>query len=264
MIIMLLIAILSCVAFAHADPFLPPDPAAHVVDFGAPGDEAVVRDGISGREGPVEKSQDEWFRTHTFRWASNDFVLELPVFSGQDNKVTLATRPTARRFEATTGNWRHALAIEGEVAEHPFVLPAALVGNNTSLAVRFHALDKYVPPPGAKDTRELAFALDWVRVQATQKVDVKQVDFGAPGDDEAVVSGFHQREGPYPQSKMPFAQHATFRWTTEQFTMKLPAYPGKRNAIEFHIMLPNEPITVTISDWSRKLYRSGARHKLVV
>ncbi|MBM4081769.1 MAG: hypothetical protein FJ278_18840, partial [Planctomycetes bacterium] len=30
------------------------------------------------------------------------------------------------------------------------------------------------------------------------------------------------------------------------------------------MLLPNEPITVTISDWSRKLYGGGAQHKLIV
>ncbi|MEW6356938.1 MAG: beta-galactosidase trimerization domain-containing protein [Planctomycetota bacterium] len=83
------------------------------------------------------------------------------------------------------------------------------------------------------------------------------VDIGAEGDEKAIVSGFHEREGPYPKAKWVFPRNCTFRWVGNEFAMKLPAYPQRRNAITFRLAAGDQILRFSCGEWSAKVYVTG-------
>ncbi len=57
------------------------------------------------------------------------------------------------------------------------------------------------------------------------------IDIGSPGDEAYLADGFHAREGPLPRSKIPFVRKVTFRWTGNQFTLRLPVEPKRPHKV---------------------------------
>ena len=251
----LALALAALMRLASAEFPLPPDPKIEVVDIGEPGDERFLRRGFYSREGPVLHSKSEWFRTRTFRWAQSAFTVNLKTFPEQDNRVTLCWKAGNRKFRIRAGTFEEIVGgASDNTANIEWTLPAKVVGNRSVLAVSFEAINPHRPAPGRKDRRELAAAVDWIRVEATEELEIKQVDFGAPGDEDAAAEGFHQHEGPYPKSKLFIPRTSTFRWTRETFTMKLPVYPQRDNMILLRMKLPRRVFKAQIGEWDYYLY----------
>ena len=248
-------------------PLPKPDPAVMMVDIGSDSDGPFIVQGFSHREGFNPKSKSEYFRTCTFRWATNNFAVKLPAFPDQANKVTMRTNMGARRLQFGAGDWKTVVRGAGKPCEVGFTIPANVVGKQEQVTLTCTALDPYRRGPNTRDRRELAAAIDWFKVKATEPVDVKQVDIGAPGDEKAMVRGLYNREGPNPDRRMAFPKNATFRWVSNEFAVRIPVYPRTRNAVILRTYAPNRIIRFSCGSWSQKIYAMGMRqtkYKLII
>ena len=254
-------------AAGAAAPAAKPDPSVILVDIGSGSDAPYVKRGFYQREGLNPKSRHEYYRTCTFRWASNHFVMRLPVFPEQDNEVIIRTFMGRRRVKLSVAGWETVVKGTGEPCECRFTLPQAVVGKRRSVLLAGTALDPYRKPARARDRRELAAAVDWVKVRATKPLEIKQVDLGAPGDESAVVKGLYGREGPYPKARLEFAKSCTFRWATNEFALRLPVYAKRRNTILFRVYAGPRILRFSCGDWSARMFLAGPsrnEYRLVV
>ena len=64
-----------------------------------------------------------------------------------------------------------------------------------------------------------------VLIVSGHAAEVKVIDIGSPGDELFIGEGLHGREGPHPTSKIPIAAQSAFRWTANQFELRLPVKP---------------------------------------
>jgi hypothetical protein len=136
----------------------------HAIDIGDESDAPYIGEGLYGREGPNPKSRGQFFRQHSFRWASNDFVLkDIPVFPNVANVLHIRTRAQGR-VELSVGSWKTLLPGVGDYTwDYTFVIPKAAIGASTRVTIRATALDRVTP--GATDKRTLFAAIDSVRVR---------------------------------------------------------------------------------------------------
>jgi len=244
-----------------------PDPAAMAVDVGSDSDSQFIVRGFSHQEGFNQRSKAEYFRTCNFRWASNNFAVKLPVFPRQANQVTMRTSMGTRRLRFSSGDWEAVVRGTGEPCTVSFTIPEALASADEYVTLNCAALDPYRRGPGTRDKRELAAAIDWFRIKATRPIDIKQVDLGVPGDEHALVRGFHQREGPHRKAKFLPARTMTFRWAMNEFALRLPAYPGRRNAVILRLFGWRRIVRFSCGSWSQTIYSTGLSqpvHKLIV
>jgi hypothetical protein len=89
---------------------------------------------------------------------------------------------------------------------------------------------------------------------------LKTVDIGAAGDEEYVVMGFHSREGPHPSSTIPIAAQEDFRWTANEFALRIPAFTGKHNEIRLRMYL-NGGMKLDIGDGYRRSIFGVGNHQ---
>jgi hypothetical protein len=84
-----------------------------------------------------------------------------------------------------------------------------------------------------------------------------RVDIGAPGDDAFLIDGFHGREGPNLQSKLPLAREGTFRWAKNEFSLALPVRPGRPHEVVVRSLL-TQPVVFSIGDsWATVITAHG-------
>ena len=184
-----------------------PDPTVMTVDVGSESDGPFIVRGFSNREGFNPKSRSEYYRTCTFRWASNNFSVKLPVFSDQANEVTLRTNMGRRRLQFSAGQWEAVVRGSGEPCVVGFSIPKSVVGSRDHLPVSCTALDPYRAGPNTRDRRELAAAIDWFRVKPRSPSTSSKSISGCPATREpcsrasTVVKGLTPR----PSSSWPGA-----------------------------------------------------------
>ncbi len=136
----------------------------HLIDLGSPADEPHIGEGFYGREGPNPNSRSAFFRTRTFRWAANRFVLkDVPVFPGVDNVLRMRAL-SSRRLELSVGDWKTRTGGLGDFTwDYALVLPAEVLGNERTVTLVFTALDPV--QPGQRDKRLLCAAVDEISVR---------------------------------------------------------------------------------------------------
>lgn len=138
--------------------------ATYVVDVGGAMDEAFVRDGWYGPEGPYPQFGPIW--RSTCRWARQGAVIRLPVFPGVVNTLVM-------RAEVRGGaDQRLRVFVNGvKVAEVPpspdlgysFRVEPSVLGDKPWAEVRLETLHA---APVAGDSRDLRVAVDWFEVSA--------------------------------------------------------------------------------------------------
>ncbi len=80
------------------------------------------------------------------------------------------------------------------------------------------------------------------------------IDVGAPGDEAFVGEGLYNREGPYDWSKLAFARENSFRWMSNDWTLRLPVFPRRHNAITFRLRLSRRvELSIPRTDWKAQL-----------
>ncbi len=134
------------------------------VDIGSAGDEAYLVEGFYGREGPNPQSKLPLARDETFRWAANDFVVELPVEPGRAQEVALRALLNRPVLFSAGERWATVVAGQGvPPVEGRFIVPADVIGSNRRLRLRGRAV--YPRVPGARDTRELFLLIAGLEVR---------------------------------------------------------------------------------------------------
>ncbi|MFQ5808051.1 MAG: hypothetical protein ACE5JM_00410 [Armatimonadota bacterium] len=138
--------------------------AEYVIDIGDESDAPYVGEGLYQREGPNPQSRGQFYRQHSFRWASNDFVLkDVPVFPNVANVLHIRTQARGRA-ELRVGEWKTLLPGVGDYTwDYTFVIPKTVIGASTRITIRATALDRVTP--GTRDKRTLFAAIDSLRIR---------------------------------------------------------------------------------------------------
>lgn len=232
----------------------------HLIDIGGPLDVEIVGVGVhQAEEHPPDAPYEEFFRTCSFRWFANEWTLHLPVFPGRDNLLTFRAR-LHRDIRLSVGPGFEA-TIEGaggEGHEYEVIVPAAATGPYEQLEVRGTAMPPHEPDDG--DSRQRAWAVDWIRVEpldrrpegvpvaeATGPVSGPEehfINIGAEGDEQAIVSGAYNREGYNERSQSPFYRWCNFRWFGNEWAVRLPVFPNRHNEITMRA-LPSRMLEVS-------------------
>lgn len=83
-----------------------------------------------------------------------------------------------------------------------------------------------------------------------------RIDIGSSGDERYVVDGFHAREGPNRKSAWRWLHTRRFRWTGNEFKLKLPVFPEAHNQITFSMMFRGG-LLLRCGDWTGMIYGRG-------
>ncbi len=222
-------------------------PEEHYVDIGVEGDEAVVGPGVYQREGPVpDQPPDSPFST-TFRWAADVFTLDLPVFPGRSNLVTLGLAAFGSA-EVLVEVDERPLAILREIEkwQYDLELPGDVVGDRDVIPMTFRA--SVTVYPTERDPRILFALADWVRVRPCLLEPVEgegyDTDIGAPGDEVVLGPGFYGPEGPYVKFGDFFRR--SFRWAQPGFQLTVPVFPNSDNTVVLDGMLSGEDTKLVV------------------
>ena len=136
----------------------------YAVDIGAPDDDRFVGEGFYHREGPSPHSRMTIPKTSTFRWASNEFSLGVPVVPGHHNELTFRMAFGGRMMLRVGDRWKKLLIGAGRrKVEYAVVLPRRVVGTNTRLTIQGTAL--HPRKPGTRDKRTLFALIDRVTIR---------------------------------------------------------------------------------------------------
>lgn len=151
----------------------------YVIDIGSESDGPYIGEGLYQREGPNPKSRAQFFRQHSFRWASNDFVLrDLPVFPKVANVLHLRARIRGR-VELSAGEWKTLVpGVLDYTWDYVLVIPKATIGDSTRITIRAKALDRVTP--GTTDKRTLFAAIDSVRIRLLKPGEIVEEFPGRP------------------------------------------------------------------------------------
>lgn len=142
-----------------------PVPRAHEIDIGAPGDDAVVGNGLWQREGPNPASKLAIAREGDFRWTDSEFDLRLPAAPGQHARVRWRAALPGPLI-LTAGTWRAILQPDGkDDLEHEFFIPASAIGPGPAIILRARMVSPRPRPEGARDKRTLAVMLDKIWIE---------------------------------------------------------------------------------------------------
>ncbi len=255
----------------------------HLIDIGGGVDQEIIGRGVhQAEEHPPDAPWDEFFRTCSFRWFANEWDLDLPVFPERDNLITF--RASLPRDMGLTFGPAFQVTIEGEGGdgrEYSVVVPAEAIGPWEQLDVSGQAAPPHVPEDG--DSRERAWAVDWIRVEpieqrpegvpvasATGPVERPTehfINIGAPGDEDAILSGAYQREGYNERSKSPFYRWCNFRWFGNEWAVSLPVFPGRHNEITMRA-LPSRMLEISAPGVLDPVYlvrgAPGHEHAIVI
>lgn len=145
-----------------------PPVTEHFLNIGVDGDEPYLKEGFYHHEGYSRKSVHPFYRWCSFRWFATHWAVEVPVYPGQDNLVTLrACFPGMMRLRVG-GKPRTLFGSNQRGREYQIPVPKSLVGNQTSLRIE----GTRSPPArlGEQDKRELAMTLDWILVQPVDQL----------------------------------------------------------------------------------------------
>ena len=140
-------------------------------DIGTPGDEAILGTGIYQREGPNAKSKHSFYRTNSFRWFGNLWTLKLPVTPHRHNEVILRAK-LHRSLRLRVGD-RYEIILSGmgdSGYEYSVILSADVVGANSIVELQGETVPPVPPSANSRDKRELALAVDWVRIRVLDQL----------------------------------------------------------------------------------------------
>lgn len=139
-------------------------PPEHFIDIGADGDESHLVEGFYQREGPNEKSNWAFARENDFRWVTNEFVVELPVFPGKHNEIMLRMQFNGVLKLTAGKDWQREIIGLGTAHwDYVVVMGSDVVGQQTEMELRGEALNP--ARPGTRDRRTLYALVDSVRVR---------------------------------------------------------------------------------------------------
>ncbi len=223
------------------------------IDIGSPGDDDVIGPGIYQREGPVENMGPVF--DATFRWCQDRFTLNLPVFAGRANLVSIRMRPHAGD-ELLVEAADRPVAIVRSQGDHQlqFLVPGSVVGDSEFLPVTLTA-PVVLGPASERDPRILYGPLNWVRVRLVEapglgaEATAISVKIGDPGDEMFLVGGFYHPEGPYEKYGDFFRD--TFRWAQPGFVLGLPVFPRSANTIVLRASISGDDTNVSVADGDR-------------
>ena len=180
-----LLLLTTAYALGAVAPGAAPEPHC-LVDIGVEGDERAIVEGIYQREGVNSRSRDPFYRSCTFRWFANTWVLDLPVVPDAANLVTFRVK-TGRMMDLDLDGQRRTFAFPASPPSYQtrFLIPKAVVGRRDSVRIRGSAVPPYRPSPGTKDGRELAMAVDWIRVERVGEMEQETMAaYGLPAGKE--------------------------------------------------------------------------------
>jgi len=143
----------------------PPAAPEHFVNIGIPGDEPFIVDGAYAREGFNPKSKHPFFRWCSFRWFAGAWTLKLPVFPGRHQEIVFRMM-SGRAVQVSVGdNFRRLLLpARGPPYRARLLVPAGVVGNGAEIRLA-GSVRSYRRNPNSRDKRELAMAMDWIRIR---------------------------------------------------------------------------------------------------
>lgn len=238
---------------------------AYHVNIGVDGDEAFAVEGFDSREGKNPASKIPYVQEHKFRWAKNSFRLSIPCFPNSHHEVSFvgfSMRGMKVEWDGGSTILKDIPAGQGSLS---FMLNAAEVGDRDRLELRCEALRPVAPVEGTR-SRILFVGLGEVIVKrlakpAPQVVSGKKVyviDIGGLGDELHVASGLYEREGPYLRTLDPFFHNRTFRWTSNDFVVTVPVFPGEANRVALEARFEGR-LQVSMGDWKTQLMGEGEK-----